>query len=311
MIPIDYTKIYNNRILIITGVGRSGTSIVGKIIGSLYPAYYLYEPAILKYCSTVQHNALFGTLFEDYFLNHIQGRINENPNDQSYGYHYYLKEDIDFARIFLKRRSDAIRYINATQSLFVIKMPEYQPYMSHKHTFKIKYIHVIRNGFDVIASALRQGWFTDDWCKNQVIESNVYTRSTRPVPMPYSFAVPRNITMYTAYDQWNTYTPLTRAACAWRWLTQCGMNFERTSPGTCATIQYNQLFDNHPFENTIMPALNKIGLASGLHSTDLTEQHLRAVKIHTKQYENNISLESIEQPERNEFERLMIELKYL
>ena len=46
---IDYNKYLKNRVIIISGVGRSGTTILGKIIGSMENTFYFFEPAIMKY----------------------------------------------------------------------------------------------------------------------------------------------------------------------------------------------------------------------------------------------------------------------
>ena len=37
-------ELFKNKTLIITGVGRSGTTLLGKVIGSMTPVFYLFEP---------------------------------------------------------------------------------------------------------------------------------------------------------------------------------------------------------------------------------------------------------------------------
>ena len=92
---MDYNKIFNNKIVVITGVARSGTTILAKIIGSFCDVNYLFEPAIMllvppliqkKFLSEKQGaDLLKGVLFEDFYLQMIQGRyVNFNKNDDSY-----------------------------------------------------------------------------------------------------------------------------------------------------------------------------------------------------------------------------------
>ena len=85
-IPLDYETVLQDRVIIITGAGRSGTTILGKLIGSMDPAFYFFEPTIVKFgymhCDLDALRAIF---VEDYVLPLIQGRnINSNENDDSY-----------------------------------------------------------------------------------------------------------------------------------------------------------------------------------------------------------------------------------
>ena len=100
-IAIDYKGILKDRVIIITGVGRSGTTLLGKILGSMRPAQYFFEPTALKWLPFLPtvlpldddaeyvYDALRATLVEDYILPQIQGRnLNLNPLDDSYTYQY-------------------------------------------------------------------------------------------------------------------------------------------------------------------------------------------------------------------------------
>ena len=92
-LSIDYKAIFKDRVVIITGVGRSGTSILGKLLGSMQPSHYLYEPAILKLMPAIAgDNELGAILFEDYFLPLVQGRsFNFNVLEDSSIYNYLAK----------------------------------------------------------------------------------------------------------------------------------------------------------------------------------------------------------------------------
>ena len=47
-IPSDYNKLFKGRTVFITGTARSGTTLLGRIVGSLQPVYYLHELVLLK-----------------------------------------------------------------------------------------------------------------------------------------------------------------------------------------------------------------------------------------------------------------------
>lgn len=47
-LPPDYNKIFKNNLVVITGVARSGTTLLGKIIGSLSDTHFIFEPPTFR-----------------------------------------------------------------------------------------------------------------------------------------------------------------------------------------------------------------------------------------------------------------------
>lgn len=178
---IDYQEYLQDRVLIISGVGRSGTTILGKIVGSAKNTLYFFEPAIMKYLPALiwlnnknrndinQNDKLvdmfISTLFEDYILPAVQGRnININQKDWSYFGNYQTQEEL-CKRFKLNRRLDALRWMKLERPYIVIKTNEAQHLY---HVFNdifdaVKILHINRNKFEVIASMIKRGWFTDDY----------------------------------------------------------------------------------------------------------------------------------------------------
>ena len=155
-LPIPYEKIFDNRTVIIMGVGRSGTTILGKLLASMAPTYYLFEPTILKTMRGKQHLA---TLFEDFFLPVVQGRQSDyttphygSPDEYWASYANLRKE----RKKNLSNRIDAIIHINEEKPLWIIKVVNSQPYahIYDKIFSKCHFIHIIRNGLDVIKSSI-------------------------------------------------------------------------------------------------------------------------------------------------------------
>ncbi len=283
-IPFDYDSIFQNRLIIITGVGRSGTTILGKLLGSMQPSYYLFEPTILKFFLptlaqfSLRHiEFLKATLLEDYFLPLIQKRnINLNIEDDSCILHY---RNSLTPWPNLSRRKDAIKYIKKEKPYFIIKTPEFQPlFGSAKQAFPgVKFIEIIRNGNDVICSAMRRGWYGNDFVVLDWAEDGAiwYIDSE-------------------SKKHWQKWNPETRAACIWRW---CCENIKGI------VLRYEDLLDD--------PEKYILFLESWflLKRTKITEKHIKAVEEYKSKQYNSI-LHKIQEPGKSKYIRLMNELGY-
>jgi hypothetical protein len=305
-IPIDYKSIFKDRVLIITGVGRSGTTILGKLIGSMKPTYYLFEPAIMKYMLSIDFDietgngqkelisAIRGVLLEDYFLPQIQGRnLNHNKKDDSYYGHYYTGTlDAMWNSYDLSRRKDAIKYIEQENPLFIIKTNEFQPLLNiARRIFRgVKFIHIIRNGNDVIQSTLKKGWYSDEYMENQIVDW-VERRNENNIPW-YIDDVSKNL-----WYHWNRET---RIACVWRCLVEkCKEDYDDTF-----VIHYEYLLtDPEGVILSLTPVLLEYRI------TEITKRHIEAIKSYKKSNYPKIT-NKIEQPERDKFCKLMEKLWY-
>jgi hypothetical protein len=224
-----------------------------------------------------------GTLFEDYFLPIIQGRGNWNSRDYSSIHNQMSFADIMHRWGELRRRSDAMLYIERERPMFIVKSLEYQGYFWElkKAIPSVRYLEIIRNGFDVVQSAVERQWFTDEWCNHQMIQ--------RAAKDPKC-----NIPDYIVYgylDDWPNWTPWTRAACAWRCLTKQGEE-NRFMPA----IKYEELIVcPEVYVNTLSGVL---GLK---RATTLTEKFIAEIKNHRKTERKKFDINLIEQPERDRF----------
>lgn len=283
-IPFDYDSFYK-KFIIITGVGRSGTTILGKLIGSMQPSYYLFEPTILRFFlpqiplsgfSNFEKQALKAVLFEDYFLPLVQGRdININCNDDSWVLNY---RDVLDVWPDLSRRKDAIEYLRQIDPYFIIKIPEFQPlYEAAKIIFpNVKFINIIRNGNDVISSALNRDWYSDDFDLLEICDSN-------------------NAPWYIDSSKyWGEWHAVTRAACIWR----CCI-CERDN----IRLEYDDLL-NYPEKH-----VEFFESWFDLKRTNITNRHIDAIKVHKKTKHKSI-LHLIQQPEKEKYINLMQQLGY-
>ncbi len=291
-----YYDLFKDRVIIITGAGRSGTTIMGQIVGSMAHTYYLFEPAILKLLWPSNNGEYFRqVLFEDYFLPIIQGRGNPNKADWSYQGNYLTEDDIKTRQDVLGRRSDAMEYIGFEDPMFVIKLPEFQPYMedARKVFPGCRFINVIRNGLDVVKSSIERGWYTDDWCNDAMVEQ--CTPKTDEYTATPMFSADGTV------SGWNDMDQATRSANAWRVLTEAGIKHK-----TDADIE----FSYEGFCEDAAPMTWMIANRLGLKQTDLTKQHVESVKTHVPVPVPDLDVNMIQEPERSKFMRLMGVLGY-
>jgi len=173
---INYADIFRGRVLIITGVGRSGTSLMGKILGSFTNTLYLYEPAILKYAPMYKDcdlEGIRGMIFEDYFAQQMMCRsVNIVRENDSYYKNYWhgnglLKPNgYDSEYVEISTREQVLDF----KPVFIIKTNEAQtnlPFLNELFP-NCHIVHCVRNGSDVIQSSLARGWYTDEYFNKAV-----------------------------------------------------------------------------------------------------------------------------------------------
>ena len=290
-------EIFKNKTLIITGVGRSGTTLLGKIIGSMTPVFYLFEPALTKYIASFPYSDIFTKiLFEDYFLPLVHGRGNSNPNDWSYIGNHERWADVFYRQKRLRRRSDALKWIENRKPLWVIKNPEFQHLMEYAHTHLsgVKYLHILRNGVDVMRSSMDRGWYTDRYCNEDIVEQTYNLGNIR---------VPHFIVEHEDRELWQKWTPITRSACAWRNLTQQGIKYKNRNKDSVIQFRYEDFCkDPERFGNHIAEKFR-------LTMTKLTARHIGEVYSKTPDC-LEIPVSHIEQPERDKFIKLNKQIGY-
>ena len=56
----DYEKIFNNHLVVVTGIARSGTSLIEKVVGSFQDSFSLYEPVVFPSVLTLIEKKYLG-----------------------------------------------------------------------------------------------------------------------------------------------------------------------------------------------------------------------------------------------------------
>ncbi|MFH2094376.1 MAG: sulfotransferase [Bacteroidota bacterium] len=282
-----YDKFFKGRVVFLTGVGRSGTSILGKIIGSSRPVYYIYEPNFIKFTLWREISPL--VLFEDFVMPAAQGfHLNMNPNRESWSGHIWQDSEIINRWKTLDRRIDLLPFIMDENPIIVVKLTEWQMMLESMRDIyqDCKFIHIVRNGNDVVASSIIAGWWNDLYMLRNFVDW-VDVRDVDDVRY--------NIPWYIdddSKDLWYKWNRHTRSACVWRC---CMEHADKVSsdPGFY-TISYESLVKNTQEEYA------RLCDTFNFQPTELTRNHLaRTMQFKRTQHEDVLPI--IEEPERSKF----------
>lgn len=159
------------RSVVLTGCGRSGTSILGRLVASLEGFEYEYEPpllvALLAAAPKVTEE-IFRLFWETFVVEHVllgslAGRsLNTNPYDESSAFGYLADEEV--ASRLSRSHGTASLMGKLASTRVVIKMPDVPGSLAHL-TSVYPSVSVLASGRSpgpVIASVLNKGWFRTD-----------------------------------------------------------------------------------------------------------------------------------------------------
>lgn len=155
------------KIIIIAGPARSGTSILGKILGSCKNTEYWYEPETFQYISTLYNKIskkIWKILFERYItenlLRLITGRsINFKKNENSSIFDLKSKKEIKKKLQNKLSELDLNDYLKKNQVNLIIKSPSVELNYLMKIFPKYKIIFTLRDHYEVINSLIKRKWF--------------------------------------------------------------------------------------------------------------------------------------------------------
>jgi hypothetical protein len=159
----------------------------------------------------------------------------------------------------------------------------------------VRFIHIVRNGFNAVYSALSRGWYTDDFCNSDVVQGMI---------PHFSCDIPPYIER-DCRDSWPDWNTETRAACAWRCSVAAGIRFKHSHPDECLQFRYED-FISKPWEYVML-----FERWTGLTDSDLTCEHVDNIinfEIQTK--DSVYRINKISEPERSKFLELNRILNY-
>lgn len=172
------TSAYEFPVTIITGVRRSGKSLLGNILATCEEAEYSEEPypimslpiAIEKgemnidFASKLLNSYVVQLFIESILLRNANFRY----NDLSSIWTKKTPEKIFNRMANVNTTAQAWNYIRSHNSSLVMTLPESMSFVDiwHQTIPRTKYIHVVRNGFDVASDVAKKLWFVNEKFKN-------------------------------------------------------------------------------------------------------------------------------------------------
>ena len=159
----------NKKIIWIIGLERSGTTVLGNLLGSCKDVEYLYEPdtlyPILYLKNKISHDK-WKMLFECYFYNDLlrnrinNRQINLNKTDDSYYFNYKnkLEQNKKIFDIFKKNKI-------IPRSKIIIKVPGLiDEIVNLKKLYKnFQFIIIERTSSEIVNSIIKKAWFKKNY----------------------------------------------------------------------------------------------------------------------------------------------------
>lgn len=157
-----------NRSIIVTGVARSGTTLVGNIIHSFEGNEYAFEPPALV--QLFNNRPLFDVLlwkyhfehylYEDILMPMLAGRsLNFNSNDWSYIFNAKSCEEIRGRFDQTQRAREIVEHVKHHRVVFKLtNVVETLPFLETEYP-EMKKVIVLRHPDEVVPSMMSRGWF--------------------------------------------------------------------------------------------------------------------------------------------------------
>jgi len=158
------------RSLCITGVGRSGTTILGTLMYSLQEVEYQFEPPSLVYllhCIEHLNPDVFRYIFSHIVYSEVLGRSlagrNLNFNSHDWSYVFKAKTPTEVRKRFEHTMTASDFHDACSRFTPAFKIPDIirQSSILHQRVPGIRTIAMIRNPSDTVASMVRRRWYAD------------------------------------------------------------------------------------------------------------------------------------------------------
>ena len=160
-------------ILIITGVARSGKTLVGNVLGSCQNAEHIDEPWLMLAAPVLAANGdlaepLTASLLNAYTRELFNDRIllrnaNFRPEDRSSIWEQKPPTEIFDRLVRLYSRQDVRQYTRENKAVLVLTLTNMVPFagLFARIWPACRIVHVVRKGLEVADEIVRKGWVSD------------------------------------------------------------------------------------------------------------------------------------------------------
>lgn len=279
---ISLKSLQAGKALLIGGCMRSGTTIMGTLIGSLQQVEYFFEPAFLhKFLYKIGEippqswKDLFEAfLYDELLLNALSGRnLNFNAHDGSHIYKRKSEQEIA-PRLNRSYRRLELEHI-AKGYLPSFKLPDIIFISSWLRSWypEMKLLFLYRNANDVLNSLLRKGWNSDE-----------QLHISSPAPLrDYEIVGEMRVPKWVHKDdqlQWLASSELER----------CAYYYIRINQTLIEEIDHALVVSYDAFVQRPQEILETISTQWNLEAGDKTESILQSIRLQPSPRENLIPL---------------------
>ena len=301
------------RILFITGVNRSGTTLLGNLVGSFKDVEYDFEPWIF-HCVPMMaasgqipdHAAeeIFRGYFNETLTSSILGRnFNFRPSDDTNISRRLSSEEINRRWSEIKDRRGVKKYAGDHGSLFCVKAINFMPFLGllWEKFPQIKFVEIIRHPFQVALSIQKKGWVSLE--KLQMLEGlpikrKIQTKDGSSLFIPW-WVQAGDVNYFLGMNEF------VRAIYAWRVLTEMS-NAEKKRLGI-----YGKMSDRYlevKFEDLLQDPsalIQKLAAYTGKEVTPQTETLAETIRSERLKEKPEYPLDSVPESERKKVAALM------
>ncbi len=296
------------KILFITGVNRSGTTLLGNLVGSFKNVEYDFEPWVF-HCipmmaasgqiNTPAAQEIFRGYFNETFTSSILGRhFNFRPTDDTRIWQRLSMDEIFNRWREVKDRTDVKKYAHKQQSTFCIKAVNFVPFLSLLwDSFPaIKFIEIIRKPLDVALSIQKKGWVNIEKLQNLEglpIKKKVRTGPGQELFLPWWLA-DEDVDYFLGMNE------LGRALYASRVVTEMGSAEKKRLGIRGQNPRYLEVHYEDLLKNPTK-FIQQIADYSGAEMTAQTEKLTQSVRTERLQQKTEFSWDSVPERERKRF----------
>lgn len=239
------------QVIFISGVARSGTTLLGKLVGSLSAVEYEFEPLLLTHLPALE---AVGLLNEDTAASLLQGAFDECLYERMLGRGVNLRP-ADDSRFWLTKpydelmrrwrqsltRNEMKREVEAHRLWLAVKAPDLAPYYGFllRRFERSILLNIQRNGVDVVRSTLQKGWYHDNFLEAGI--GRVPSRKSSDGRVVPAWVEPEMQEQFLAWSE------ATRSLYKWRHLVEEAerqMASSGASASRIVNVEYEELIQD-------------------------------------------------------------------
>lgn len=282
--------------VVITGVARSGKTLVGNLLGSCLHAEHIDEPWILMELPIMAGKGLLPepvavNIFQTYLYELLNDRVlmrhaNFRPADLSSVWRQKTPQEILDRLLGLQSRDDVRRYLRESHTTAVLTLTDTVPFCAffQKALPGCRIVHVVHDGFEVAFDVAEKHWLSNEELVNPR-HSNLYRHYVRPQDrMTYHLPFWLEEGKEEIYLGWSEYA---RALYYWRRHMEVACESKGVLEGqnVLRVIRLSDILDR-PCD-----AIRALTEFLGLTPTELTEDLLRKIVRRERQLPDKVFAE--------------------